>query len=177
MEVAVRAFAEQPDLQEHRLVVVGDGPERSRLETIIKEHDLDHCVELVGWRTQDEVAALLRESDVFVFPSIRELGAGVVVEAMASGLPCVVVDYGAPGFLVGEDRGVAVPLAGRETLTLEFGRAMRELFRSPTRLHDMGHRAQEYALRFYSWDAKARKFMDVYRWVCGQTSVRPDFFA
>ena len=68
-EVAVRAFAEQPDLRKHRLVVVGDGPERPRLEAIIEEHGLESCVELAGWKTQDEVARLLRQSDVFLFPS------------------------------------------------------------------------------------------------------------
>lgn len=176
-EVVVRAFAERPALREHRLVVVGDGPERPRLEAIIAEHGLESCVELVGWKTQDEVAELLRESDVFLFPSIRELGAGVVVEAMASGLPCVVVDYGAPGVLVGDDRGVAIPLADRESLTVEFGRALERLFESPEQLADMGRRAQEHALRYYSWEAKAVKFMDVYRWVCGEASVRPDFFS
>jgi glycosyltransferase involved in cell wall biosynthesis len=175
-EVAVRAFAEQPALRKHRLVVVGDGPERTRLEAIIAEHELEQCVELVGWKTQDEVARLLRESDVFLFPSIRELGAGVVVEAMASGLPCVVVDYGAPGVLVGRDRGVAVPLSDRETLTSEFGHALHRLFEAPAQLREMGLRAQEHALRYYSWEAKARKFMHVYRWVCGETSIRPDFF-
>lgn len=176
-EVVVRAFAEQPDLRNHRLVVVGDGPERPRLEAIVEEYGLADCVELVGWKTQDEVAELLRQSDVFLFPSIRELGAGVVVEAMASGLPCVVVDYGAPGVLVGKERGVAVPLSDRETLTREFGKALGRLFEAPEQLHEMGQRAQEHALRYYSWDAKAKKFMDVYRWVLGETSERPDFFS
>ena len=175
-EVVVRAFAEEPALRKHRLVVVGDGPERPRLEAIVEDHGLEQCVKLVGWKTQDEVAELFRQSDVFLFPSIRELGAGVVVEAMGSGLPCVVVDYGAPGVLVGKDRGVAVPLADRDVLTSEFGRALHRLFDVPAQLHEMGLRAQEHALRYYSWEAKALKFMDVYHWVCGETSIRPDFF-
>jgi glycosyltransferase involved in cell wall biosynthesis len=176
-EVVVRAFAEQPGLRKHRLVVVGDGPERPRLEAIIADHRLEDSVEIAGWKTQDEVAALLRQSDVFLFPSIRELGAGVVIEAMASGLPCVVVDYGAPGVLVGTERGVAVPLADRATLATEFGRVLLRLFEAPKQLREMGLSAQQHALRYYSWDAKARKFMDVYRWVCGETLERPDFFS
>lgn len=176
-EVVVRAFAEQPELRKHRLVIVGDGPERPRLEAIVTEHGLEDCVELVGWKTQDEVAELLRQSQVFLFPSIRELGAGVVVEAMASGLPCVVVDYGAPGALVGKDRGVAVPLADRDTLTREFGRALHRLFEAPEQLREMGQRAQEHALRYYSWDTKAKKLMDVYRWASGEGSERPLFFS
>jgi glycosyltransferase involved in cell wall biosynthesis len=176
-EVAVRAFANEPTLRRHRLVVVGDGPERPRLEAIIAEHGLEETVELVGWKTQDEVGELMRQADVFLFPSIRELGAGVVVEAMGSGLPCLVVDYGAPGALVGKDRGVAVPLSDPDTLIRDFGSVMSELFDQPARLREMGQRAQEHALRYYSWDAKARKFLDVYRWACGETSERPNFFS
>lgn len=176
-EVVVRAFAEQPNLRNHRLLVVGDGPERARLEAIVAEHGLEHCVELVGWKTQPEVAEYLRQADLFLFPSIRELGAGVVVEAMASGLPCVVVDYGAPGVLVGAERGVAVPLGDRDTLARDFGRAVCTLFEDPERLAEMGSRAHEHALRHYSWDVKAQKLVEVYRWVCGDVSERPRFFS
>ena len=47
-----------------------------------------------------EIGQLMRSSDILAFPSIRELGAGVVVEAMATGLPSIVVDYGGPGGLI-----------------------------------------------------------------------------
>ena len=94
--VIVRAFVERPALHCHRLVMVGDGPERGAIEELITQHNLQSQVVLLGWKTQSEVAALMRESDIFAFPSIRELGAGVVVEAMACGLACVVVNYGAP---------------------------------------------------------------------------------
>ena len=49
----------------------------------------------MGQVKQSEVGEEMRRAGVFVFPSIRELGAGVVVEAMASAMTCVVANYGA----------------------------------------------------------------------------------
>ena len=99
-EVIIRAFANSSILQQHKLAIVGDGQERPRLEQLIAEHNLGNCVKLLGQKTQAEVGELMRQAEIFAFPSIRELGAGVVVEAMACGMACVVVDYGGPGALI-----------------------------------------------------------------------------
>ena len=123
-QLVVQAFANQPMLRAHRLIMVGDGPERQAIEQLIRNNGLESRVTLLGWKTQSEVAKLMREADIFAFPSIRELGAGAVIEAMACGLACVVVDYGAPGALIDTDRGVKVPLADMDELTNNFGRAL-----------------------------------------------------
>ena len=102
-----------------------------------------------------EVASLMRQADIFAFPSIRELGAGVVVEAMACGLACVVVDYGAPAVLISEERGVKVPLGDREQLVRHFGDVLERLVADPLTTARLGGSAREHALQFYSWDTKA----------------------
>jgi len=174
-DVAVAAFAAAPELRCHRLVVVGDGPERPRLEAMIEEHDLQGCVDLAGWLPQQDVAKRMTQADVFVFPSIRELGAGVVVEAMASGLACVVVDYGGPGSLIDTGRGIKVPLGDKKQLVADFTRALVGLATDPSRRHCLAEEARRYALREYSWSAKAAKLESVYRWVLGERRDRPSF--
>jgi glycosyltransferase involved in cell wall biosynthesis len=175
-QVVVRAFAERPALRSHRLVIVGDGPERAAIEEIIRDHGLDGQVELHGWKTQPEVGELMREADIFAFPSIRELGAGVVVEAMACGLACVAVDYGAPATLIGSDRGIKVPLGGRDEITCDFGLALERLVSEPETAARLGAAARDHAMRFYTWDAKARKTLAVYEWVLSR-GPRPDFWS
>lgn len=167
-DVAIAAFAASPELRKHRLLIVGDGPERPRLEQMVVEGNLGHCVEFLGRRTQAEVGAIMRLADVFVFPSIRELGAGVVVEAMAAGLACVVVDYGAPGGLIEPDRGVKVPLGNKPELTAGFTRALEGLLEDREKLASVGSAAHEYALREYAWEAKARKTVAIYQEVLGR---------
>jgi glycosyltransferase involved in cell wall biosynthesis len=174
-DVAVRAFAASPLLKEHRLRIVGDGPDRPLLESIIREHGLESCVELLGQKTQQEVGALMRESDVFVFPSIRELGAGVVTEAMACGMACLVVDYGGPGGLIDDSRGVKVKLGNKDELTARFSDQMEHLARDTGWRQSLGASARQYALDEYSWDAKAKKMVEIYRWVLGDRPDKPHF--
>lgn len=173
--VCVRAFVENPELRKHRLVMVGDGPERPAIEALIEEHKLHDCVELLGWKTQGEVGQLMREADVFVFPSIRELGAGVVVEAMACGLAPAVVNYGAPGGLVTDESGVRVPLGTKDALARGFGEALGALASDPQRIAELGDAAYERALTHFSWDAKAKKTLEVYDWALGLSPTKPTF--
>lgn len=173
--VPVAAFAQNPELRKHKLVMVGDGPERARIEAIIEEHSLQDCVELLGWKTQAEVGELMRTADVFAFPSIRELGAGAVVEAMACGLAMAVVDYGAPAGLVTDECGVKIPLGTKEQLVERYAAELESLVGDEERLRSAGLAAHERALRVFSWDAKAIRTREVYEWVTGKRVVKPTF--
>ncbi len=75
--------------QDSILVLVGDG-DRTYISRYIQEHELDECVQLLGSR--QDVNELLQAADVFLFPSIFEGLPGALVEAQASGLPCVISD-------------------------------------------------------------------------------------
>jgi glycosyltransferase involved in cell wall biosynthesis len=130
----IEAFARSPALRQHKLVIVGEGPEREAMERRIAEENLGGCVQLLGRRPQAEVGELMRKSDVFVFPSIRELGAGVVAEAMASGMCCVTPDYGGPAELLANGRGVKVPMGPPAELTQNFTLALERLAASPAEI-------------------------------------------
>ncbi len=175
-DVAVLAMAANPALQKHKLIVAGDGPEMPVLQQIVKDKKLEGCVELIGRRTQPEIGQLMRSADILVFPSIRELGAGVVVEAMATGLPCIVVNYGGPGGLVNDANGIRVPLGNKEHLVKHFAIEMENLANDPARRDRLGHQANEDAMRMYAWAAKGKKTVEVYEWVLGRRKERPDFY-
>ena len=174
-EFAVRAFVERPELQKHRLRIVGSGPEQERLERIIAEHGLQDCIEFVGRLSQREVADEMRKADVFLFPSIRELGAGVVIEAMACGLPCIVADYGGPGGLVNDSRGRKVPISDRETMIRGFADAAVELASDRRALSRMSTESADYAERTFTWDKKAEATLEIYDWVLGGRPDKPTF--
>jgi glycosyltransferase involved in cell wall biosynthesis len=72
-----------------RLVLVGDGPERARLQ---REHP---DAVFTGMRTGEDLAAHYASADIFLFPSITETYGNVTLEAMASGLAVVAYDYAA----------------------------------------------------------------------------------
>jgi glycosyltransferase involved in cell wall biosynthesis len=175
-EVVVRAFAASPLLQQHKLLIVGEGPERTRLESLIQEHNLAGCIELTGQKSQAEVGELMRQAEIFAFPSIRELGAGVVVEAMACGMACVVVNYGGPAALVSPDWGVKVPMGDLDYLVKRFTEELEQLVKEPDRVARLGSAAHHHAMSHYSWDAKARLTLEIYRWLAKQRETKPDFW-
>ncbi|MBL3566762.1 glycosyltransferase family 4 protein [Rhodovulum sulfidophilum] len=161
-EVAVRAFIGSERLKPHLLHVVGDGPERPRLEAMVAEAGAGDRVIFEGRRSQAEVAQAMRQSDVFVFPSIRELGAGVVIEAMASGMVSLVTDYGAPGHLAAEGRGTRVALQPLEGLVRDYRAAMEACLEAPGAHAEMARRAEAHAVAHYTWAAKAGHTAEIY---------------
>src|SRR5262249_29282699 len=112
-----------------RLRIIGDGPERANLESLIAEHGLGDRVDLVGPRTRQELAAEYAAAHIVVVPSImdekgdRDGLPNVVLEAMSSGRPVIASDVGAVSSAVVDGRtGVLVPPGDSATLAgaLEF---------------------------------------------------------
>lgn len=172
-DVLISAFATSDVLRAHRLLIIGDGPERLKLEALIHENGLESCVQLLGWKPQAEVGRLMASADIFAFPSIRDAGAGVVAEAMMSGLVNVVVDYGPGHHLVDDTCGVRVPLGTREDHVRGFRDALERLVAEPERRIAMGKAAHERAVSRLSWDARARRIVEIYRWVLGERPDKP----
>jgi glycosyltransferase involved in cell wall biosynthesis len=97
-------------IQQHRpdakLVVVGDGPTREKLEQAYPE------VIFAGMRKGQPLAAHYASADVFLFPSLTETYGNVTAEAMASGLAVVAFDYAAAKALIDTgENGLTVPFA------------------------------------------------------------------
>jgi glycosyltransferase involved in cell wall biosynthesis len=174
-DVAIAAFAASEALRRHRLLIVGDGPEMEGLRAQVAAAGLGAVVELLGQRSQTEVGRRMREADVFVFPSVRELGAGAVIEAMACGCVPVVVDYGAPGALVTEETGRRVALGTKAELVNAFRTALEAVAGDRPALRGMARAAHARALGSYAWDVKAGKMLEVYEWALGRRTVAPRF--
>ena len=102
--------------REVRLLVVGRGPQYRGLRDLIERLGLGDRVELRDWVSHQEVAALLRESDILVMPSVTDSGGeqegipNVVKEAMAVGLPVIATRHsGLPELVLDGKTGFLVP--------------------------------------------------------------------
>lgn len=175
-DVTIEAYVRSPILQQHRLVVVGDGPLKSLMEQRVKTAGLSERVIFTGNLKQAEVGDWMRKADIFSFPTIRELGAGALVEAMACGMACVTVDYGAPATLIRGDLGVKVPLGDKQAITLNLQQALEELITNDERIRTLGYNAREYVNKLLTWQAKAKFTLQVYDWALGR-GEKPDFWA
>jgi glycosyltransferase involved in cell wall biosynthesis len=157
-----------------RFTVVGDGPERSGLEHLVKSLGIENAVVFCGWVSHDEVLRRMRSADVFVFPSLRDNGAGVVFEALACGAVPIVADFGGPGDIVHPDVGYKVPLTNEEDVVAQMEKALAVLVHDRSLLERLRQRGMIYARERLTWDAKAQDTTQVLQWVL-RRGPKPDF--
>lgn len=157
------------------VTIIGDGPEREKLEAIIEREGLADGVNLAGWVEHAQLQHTLAEHDVFAFPSIREFGGAVVLEAMAVGLVPVVVDYGGPGELVTDHTGLRVAIGPRESIVADFRAAIQQLVDAPAALEPMSQASMARVEHLFTWPAKAKQVAAVYAHAIGENPDRPDF--
>lgn len=158
-----------------RLDIIGDGPEMARLKDLARDLGVTAYIDFPGWVDHRELQARLRQNHLFAFPSVREFGGGVVLEAMALGLVPLVVDYGGPAELVPEGCGVVVPMGSRDQIIRSFEDALTKLARERTGIPEMGEKAQNFVRERFTWQAKARQILEVYQWVLGETPTKPSW--
>jgi glycosyltransferase involved in cell wall biosynthesis len=175
VNVVVSAFSRSDVLRKHRLVIVGDGSDRADLETMVKNSGMEDCVVFTGWVPQQEAARHLRDSDVFVYPAIRDSGAGALVEAMYTGLACIASDYGPMAELLNGNRGVRVPLKSRSELVDGFRDAMEALVVDDARREELGRRAHRFVSENFIWQNRAKTIRRVYESVLRDKERLPSF--
>jgi glycosyltransferase involved in cell wall biosynthesis len=105
----------------------------------------------------------MRRSDVFLFPSLRDGGGAVVVEAMASGLPVVCLDLAGPGLHIQDGWGVKVPSGRPDVVAAELAGALGRFWCDPGLRARVGNAARERAASFYEWGRLGEKICGIYR--------------
>jgi glycosyltransferase involved in cell wall biosynthesis len=154
--------------------VMGDGTEMGRLKALAAAQGIEGGVQLDGWVDHSRLQERLSRAQVFGFPSVREFGGAVVIEAMALGLAPLVVDYGGPAEHVTEKTGIAVPLGSRPKVVRAVRAGLERLAARPALATEVGRRARERVMSRMTWKAKALQVRQVYDWARG-AGDRPDF--
>lgn len=149
-----------PVIQKHpnvRLVILGEGEERERLEALAKKLGVAQRVHLIGTVPFDDVPNYLKAADLFCFASVTETQGLVTLEAMAAGLPVVAVAATGTSDAVSDgEQGLLTPddseaLAGAMLRVLEDEALHQKLAESA------GQKAHEFDL-----DRQGRRLVQVY---------------
>jgi phosphatidyl-myo-inositol dimannoside synthase len=158
----VEALAHLGDrLPDARLVIAGDGPDRSYLDELARRHGVEARVEFLGAIDDVELARRYAEAWCFAMPSRREgfdvEGFGIVfLEAAMRGVPALggtgsgaedAIEHGRTGLLVDPNDAGAI------------AEALAELLLSPERSLAMGAAARRRALEGYSWRSVTERVM------------------
>ena len=154
--------------------MLGDGPERNRLEQLVRSLAIEKAVCFGGWVNHAEVFRHLRSADVLVFPSVRDFGGGVVIEALAAGAVPVVADFGGPGDIVHPDVGYKIPLTNESDFVVQMEKILTELAHNRDRLELLRRHGMAYVRGCLTWDAKAQDTTRVLHWVL-RRGPKPDF--
>jgi glycosyltransferase involved in cell wall biosynthesis len=172
-DLALRAAA--PLLRDDlvHFTVVGDGPERKRLEQLTTSLRIEENVTFCGMLPHAEAMQRLRSADVLVFPSVREFGGGAVFEALAVGAVPIVADFGGPGDIVHPAVGFKVPLKNENDFVAQMEGILTELAHDRDRLERLRQQGMAYARECLTWDAKAQATTRILHWVLGQ-GPKPD---
>jgi glycosyltransferase involved in cell wall biosynthesis len=157
-----------------QLEIVGDGPQKTRLQQTVEEQRLGGGVSFTGWLDNAAVAARLSQAHVLGFPSIREFGGGAVLEAMAAGAVPLVVDYGGPSELVTPETGYLVPLGSREAIIGALRAQLETLVADSRPLAEKATRGRDRVERWFTWGRKAEQIAAIYDWVLLR-GTKPDF--
>jgi glycosyltransferase involved in cell wall biosynthesis len=141
-----------------RLLIVGDGPDRARIEELVIRQNLSGVVTLAG--QQNDMPGVYAAIDIFVLPSLNEGLPMTLLEAMAASKPIVVTRVGAvPSVITDGETGLLVEPADGAGLT----KALAQLLDSPELRRRLGEKARAHVEQYYTAAAMSRKYLAMYR--------------
>jgi len=155
----LESFAELlPGVPNARALLVGHGLERARVEQDVRRLGLGRHVRLLGYR--EDIAALLKASDILVLASKHEGFGRALVEGMLAGLPVVGTDVVGIREVVQHERtGLLVPPGDRAALTT----CLRRLVDDPAGAAKLAQAGRAYALEHFDERKVALRVGQVYR--------------
>jgi glycosyltransferase involved in cell wall biosynthesis len=139
LDVAIRCAEILAEWRCH-LLLVGDGPARSQIESLARGSPASQRIHLPGW--QSDLAPALSAADVFLFPSLTEGMPNAVLEAMAFGLPVIGSDIAALREIAGDGERLLI-IEGHDAQA--YARALQELREDDGSRRALGHRAAGWA--------------------------------
>lgn len=173
---ATMDFLKEGKLEIH---IVGDGPQRKLLEGMVDRLTVGDNVHFHGWIPHSDVQNILKNCDFMALPSVREFGGGVVIEAMAVGVPPIVANYAGPSELIDETTGIRVPFGEKQSLVEGMKREIGKILQNPRVLDKLGAAGRRRVAEKFTWQAKADQIAAIYEAVLkrstdlGSLSIRP----
>jgi glycosyltransferase involved in cell wall biosynthesis len=163
-ELALRAFAEfHRNFSDSEYWIIGEGPDRSRLERLVHSLGLNRSVVFLGRMSRTEVFEKTRRCHALLFPSLHDSGGWVCLEAMAARRPVVCLDLGGPGLQVTPDVGIKVPAMNPEQAIADLAAALQSLATNRKKRTHLGECGRARVQRHFSWEKKGAEFADLYQ--------------
>jgi len=162
--LAIKAFKVfSGKVKNTELEIIGDGPELLPLKNLAQQLKIQEKIKFKKWLPRDEFLKELVDCDVFLFPSLRDGGGQVVIEAMAASKPVICLDLAGPGFHIKEEWGVKIKPTFPERAIKEIAKALEKLYTNESLRIQLGKRARERVENFYHLDKLGERLFKIYQ--------------
>jgi len=162
--LAIKSFKSFSDkVSNVELEIIGDGPEFPRLKNLVEKLKIEEKVQFKKWMPRSEFLKELKSCDVFLFPSLRDGGGQVVVEAMAAEKPVICLDIAGPGFHIEKEWGIKIRPDFPDQAIKEIAEALEKLYFDKELRIQLGKKARERAEKEYLWDHLGEKLFKIYQ--------------
>ena len=163
VDLLLKAFVAVVDQTDVILEIIGDGDIRGELEAQTVRLGIDSRVVFSGWLSQEQCALKMQQADTMIFPSLRECGGAVVMEAMAVGLPVIATNWGGPADYLDSTCGILVEPDSREAFVKGLTEAMLKLAESPELRESMGRAGYSRVREHFDWERKVDRMIEIYQ--------------
>jgi glycosyltransferase involved in cell wall biosynthesis len=168
LHLGIRAFA-QADLPQAEYWILGDGPEKQRLQALVENLKITDKVKFWGRLPRHETLNRFAESHVLLHPSLHDSGGWVCLEAMAAGRPVICLDLGGPGVQITEETGFKIPAQTSEQVVRDMAAAMTTLAKDTELRFRMGQAGQKRVRERYSWTTRGQELAQLYKKVMDES--------
>lgn len=138
------------------LHIVGDGPERQKIQDLVALHGLSSCVFLEGEKNQSEIRFFLNTCNIFILPSRYEGMANAGLEAMEAGCPVILTACGGLDTYINKDMGWIAKCNSVESLKSAIDFALNT---NRSKLHEMGKTNREFIIKNFDIRIVAKKYL------------------
>lgn len=153
------------------LWVIGDGPERRRLERLAVRYSVENQTTFHGAKSRDDALRLLGRCDALLHPTLHDSGGWVCLEAMSMELPVVCLELGGPATQVTAETGILVKPTGKhDDLIGRLAEAISWFADHPIDRAAMGQRGRAHVHQMFSWRARSEEIDSAYGAAIGAAS-------
>lgn len=163
LELLVDVLKSLPLDKYWELILCGDGGEREYIQQICSQEPFADRVIFLGKLPYEKVQQIYQETNVFVFPSLRETTGTVIIEAMAQGIPVICLKQGGGALVVNEETGFLIPVDNKEKCIQCFRNAMLQCICNPSMVKQKGNKARERVFTHFSWSEKILNMEQSYK--------------
>lgn len=145
------------------LTLAGAGPYEKALKKLARRISVSERVNFLGHVPHKSLPSLHREHDLFVFPSLHDSGGTALLEAMASGMPSIVLACGGPRVICNASCAIQIAPGHHSIVVSQIADAIKKYHNDPTVRSNHGRAAMARVADCFIWKKKAEVMTELYK--------------